>query len=73
MENNRFTETTTVQIETDLTIAKSDDGSSATAGNDYIYFLTVTNNGPSDSGGGTVTDTLPGAWTYDSERPDQLL
>ncbi len=52
--------------ETDLAIDKRDDGSNAVAGTDYTYTLEVTNLGPSDSSGATVTDTLPAEWHFDS-------
>src|SRR5439155_1408574 len=42
----------------DLSIAKSAPAT-ATSGTDITYSLTVTNNGPSTSSGGTVTDVLP--------------
>src|SRR5204862_21253 len=42
----------------DLAIAKSAPAT-ATSGTDITYSLTVTNNGPSTSSGGTVTDVLP--------------
>src|SRR5207302_526826 len=42
----------------DLSIAKSAPAT-ASAGTDITYSLTVTNNGPSTSSGGTVTDVLP--------------
>ena len=56
---NLGTTTTTVTRETDLAIDKRDDGSDAVAGTNYTYTLEVTNYGPSDSTGATVTDTLP--------------
>ena len=34
------------------------------AGTSFTYTLTVTNEGPSDASGITVTDTLPGAVTF---------
>src|SRR5438445_396370 len=36
----------------------------AAAGTDITYTVTVTNNGPSTSSGGTVTDTLPAGTTF---------
>ena len=50
-------------LETDLTVDKSDDGTDAVAGGNYAYNIDVTNNGPSDSSGGSVSDTLPAGWT----------
>ena len=62
--NNSDTEMTTVGAETDLALDKSDDGSDAVAGTNYAYSLKVTNSGPSNSSGGTVSDTLPSGWTF---------
>src|SRR5205807_2496235 len=56
--NNTATAMTTVQRFADLAITKTGPGT-ATAGTDITYTVTVTNNGPSTSSGGTVTDTLP--------------
>ncbi len=47
---------------TDLGIDKRDDGSNAVAGTEFTYTLEVTNYGPSDSTGATITDTLPRRW-----------
>jgi len=62
--NNRDGEEAQVQRETDLALDKSDDGSTAAAGAEYTYTLKVTNHGPSDSTGATVTDVLPPGWTF---------
>src|SRR5207244_4211830 len=65
--NNIATAMTTAQRFADLAITKTGPGT-ATAGTDITYTVTVTNNGPSTSSGGTVTGTLPagtrfaGAW-----------
>lgn len=59
--------TTTVTappLDTDLEISKTDTTDPIVAGNQQIYTVTVTNNGPDDSTGGTVTDTLPSGVTY---------
>src|SRR5439155_16004960 len=55
--NNTAIATTTVRA-ADLAITKSVPGE-ATSGTDITYHLTVTNNGPTTSSGGTVTDILP--------------
>ena len=47
---------------TDLGIDKRDDDSNAVAGTEFTYTLEVTNYGPSDSTGATITDTLPRGW-----------
>src|SRR5207245_9988621 len=56
--NNFATAMTTAQRMADLSILKTAP-LSATAGTDIPYTLTVTNNGPSTSSGGTVADVLP--------------
>src|SRR5438445_1771151 len=56
--NNIATAMTTVQRFADLAITKTGPGA-ATAGTDITYTVTVTNNGPSTSRGGTGTATLP--------------
>ncbi|MEL7060863.1 MAG: IPTL-CTERM sorting domain-containing protein [Acidobacteriota bacterium] len=64
--NDSATEATAVAVETDLSIAKADSADPVTAGDDLTYTLTVTNNGPSNSTGGTVTDVLPAGTTFSS-------
>src|SRR5437667_96839 len=56
--NNSASDTDTVTKSADLSILKTAP-TSATSGTDITYTLTVTNNGPSTSSGGTVTDVLP--------------
>jgi uncharacterized repeat protein (TIGR01451 family) len=43
----------------DLQIAKSDSVDPVVAGTSFAYYITVTNNGPSDASGVTVEDALP--------------
>src|SRR5690606_8755791 len=51
----------------DLSITKTDNQATYTPGTTVIYTVTVTNHGPSDVVGATVTDILPagttGTWT----------
>src|SRR5437660_333399 len=54
---------TAVQRLADLAITKTGPATAA-AGTDITYTVTVTNNGPSTSSGGTVTDTLPAGTTF---------
>jgi len=56
--NNAAVATTTAQRVADLAITKSAPDT-ATSGTNITYHLVVTNNGPSISSGGTVTDVLP--------------
>ncbi|MEM9597901.1 MAG: hypothetical protein AAGD06_26795, partial [Acidobacteriota bacterium] len=62
--NNSATEGTSVDTETDLSIAKADSVDPVAAGDDLTYTLTVTNAGPSSSTGSTVTDVLPSGLTF---------
>ena len=64
--NDSATATTTVGIETDLSITKTDSPDPVAAGGDLTYTLTVLNSGPSASTGGTVTDVLPGGVSFSS-------
>ncbi|MEM6795201.1 MAG: DUF11 domain-containing protein, partial [Acidobacteriota bacterium] len=64
--NDSATEGTAVGVSTDLSIAKADSVDPVSAGNDLTYTLTVTNDGPSDSTGSTVTDILPAGVTFSS-------
>ena len=56
------TTTTTIQAQSDLAI-KSSGPPSALAGDNVTYTLNVINNGPSNSVGAVVTDTLPAGWS----------
>ncbi|MFF0444986.1 hypothetical protein ACFYT4_00960 [Streptomyces sp. NPDC004609] len=62
-DNNTSTIRTTVtQIEADLAMSKTGPAS-VSPGGTVTYQLTVTNNGPDDSTGFTVTDTIPAGLT----------
>jgi uncharacterized repeat protein (TIGR01451 family) len=53
-------------------LAVTDTGpSSSSEGNNVTYSLTVTNNGPNDSSGVTLTDTLPGIVNFLSATASQ--
>jgi uncharacterized repeat protein (TIGR01451 family) len=69
--NNTTSEDTTVETEADLEISKADDPDPVTAGTALTYTIQVTNNGPSDASGVTVTDTLPTDITFDSYSASQ--
>jgi uncharacterized repeat protein (TIGR01451 family) len=64
LANNTATATTSVRA-ADLAISKSAPPD-ATSGTDMTYHLTVTNNGPTPSTGGTVTDILPAGVSFQS-------
>ncbi|MFQ5900770.1 MAG: DUF11 domain-containing protein [Thermodesulfobacteriota bacterium] len=55
----------------DLSVTKTDSPDPAVVGNNITYTVTITNNGPDDATGVTLTDTLPGSVTFISATPDQ--
>jgi uncharacterized repeat protein (TIGR01451 family) len=69
--NNTDTEDTVVSVEADLGITKSDSPDPVVADGALVYTIIVTNNGPADATGVTVTDTLPAGVTYDTGSADQ--
>lgn len=60
---------TSIARRPDLAITKSDLVDPVSAGSTVAYLITVTNNGPSDATGVTVTDTLPTALTLNAATP----
>ena len=62
--NNSATDTDTLTPQADLSIVKSDVGTSAVPGTDTTYTITVTNNGPSTVTGAAVSDMLPAGVTF---------
>lgn len=48
----------------DLSVLKSVNDSSPAVGNNVIFSVTVTNNGPSNATGVQITDQLPSGYTY---------
>jgi large repetitive protein len=67
--NNTDTEPTQVNTSADLGIEKNDTPDPVTVGDQLVYILTITNNGPSDAANVVVTDTLPANVTYVSATP----
>ena len=62
--NNTSNHVTPVISEADLEITKDDGVTSIVPGNNLTYTLTVTNNGPSNSSGGAISDDLPTGLTF---------
>jgi uncharacterized repeat protein (TIGR01451 family) len=69
--NNASTEDTTVILETDLSVTKSDSTDPISVGDPLTYTISVANNGPSDATGVILTDTLPVSVTYSSATTSQ--
>ncbi|HEX4962806.1 MAG TPA: hypothetical protein VF173_18365 [Thermoanaerobaculia bacterium] len=61
--NNSATDTDTLTPQADLAVTKDDGVTTATPGGQVTYVITVTNNGPSDVAGATVTDSPPAVVT----------
>ncbi|MGI0024496.1 MAG: DUF4394 domain-containing protein, partial [Nitrososphaera sp.] len=55
----------------DLAVIKSDSPDPVTKGNDLVYTITVTNNGPDTAAGVSLTDTLPVSVDFVSATPSQ--
>lgn len=64
--NGSATATTTAQAQSDVAIAKSASATAVNPGGTVIYTLNISNAGPSNSAGTTVTDTLPAGFTATS-------
>lgn len=69
--NDMANDITVLTSETDLEILKSDDVDPIEVGNTLTYTLTVTNHGPSEATGVTVTDDLDPALDFLSAVPTQ--
>ena len=57
----------------DLAVTKVDSADPAIAGTTLSYTLTVSNNGPADVEGFTITDTLPAGAAFESATPSAGL
>src|SRR5438477_1846948 len=62
--DNTATELTTVNTSANLALTKSDSPDPVLAGNNITYTLTVTNNGPSDATGVSLSDAIPAGTTF---------
>ncbi len=62
--NNSATTTTTVGTSADLEVTKSGSPDPVTAGEDITYTINLTNLGPSDAQGVTLTDLIPAGTTF---------
>jgi uncharacterized repeat protein (TIGR01451 family) len=62
--NDSATAITTVATSADLAITKTDDADPVTAGTDLTYTMVVTDNGPSDASGVTLSDPLPAGTSF---------
>lgn len=69
--NNSVSQATVVNRSVDLAITKVDATDPVVAGNNVTYTITVTNTGPSDASGVTVTDVLPTGLTFVSATASQ--
>ncbi len=69
--NNSDDDTDVLTPETDLAITKTDSADPVLEGTSFTYTLDITNNGPSDATGVTVTDPLPAGVTFDSASASQ--
>ena len=62
--NNSTTITTTARLVTDLSLTKTDNPDPILAGQNLTYTVTVSNGGPHNATGVTLTDTLPANVTF---------
>jgi uncharacterized repeat protein (TIGR01451 family) len=69
LTNNLVTEPTSINEVADLAITKTDTPDPVVAGETLSYSLAISNNGPSDAGGITITDTLPTGVSFASASP----
>ncbi|MGH2595871.1 MAG: DUF7507 domain-containing protein [Actinomycetota bacterium] len=69
--NDSATDVDALSSSADLSIVKTDAPDPVTVGGTLTYTLVVTNNGPADATGVTVTDTLPAGVTFGTATPTQ--
>ena len=70
-DNNSDTKGMTVSTKANLSVTKAGNPDPVIAGEQLTYTITVTNGGPSDATGVTVTDTLPAEVDFDSDIASQ--
>ncbi|MDX2436715.1 MAG: hypothetical protein QNL88_06675, partial [Acidobacteriota bacterium] len=68
---SEFGETIQAVVASDLQLAKIVDNNAPNEGDTVTYTVTLTNAGPNDATGITVTDLLPSGVTYVSDTPSQ--
>ena len=73
--NDSATDVDALATSADLSITKTDAVDPVALGDNVVYTITVTNNGPSDAAGVVVTDALPGFTNFVSAiaQPGELL
>ncbi len=69
--NDSATDVDALATSADLAITKTDAVDPVALGDNVVYTITVTNNGPSDAVGVVVTDALPGFTNFVSATPSQ--
>lgn len=70
--DNTTTQVTTVDAEADLALLKIDDPDPVVADNLLAYTITISNNGPSDAVGVTLSDILPAGVAFVSVVPSPV-
>jgi len=71
LSNNNATALLTVNPSSDISITKTVSNSTPNFGEQITFFVTVTNNGPDDATGVTVTEMLPEGLVYQSHAISQ--
>ena len=69
--NDSATDVDAVTTSADLSITKTDAVDPVALGDNVVYTITVTNNGPSDAAGVVATDAMPGSTNFVSATPSQ--